>query len=83
MRHEAAAMGTGQLSPGENYAARRHDDDGDRVFCFMFVWQYNDSYYTNMLVGNFKTMTSELSRAANDFRLGIFSEQHYPPPIAG
>lgn len=42
------------------------------VFLFMFVWQYNDSYYTNMLVGNFRTMTSELRRAASDSRLEIF-----------
>lgn len=48
------------------------------VFLFMFVWQYNDSYYTNMLVGNFKTMTSELSRAASDFRLGIFLNSIIP-----
>ena len=78
-RYEAAAIdGAGQLKIFVKIMLPAAMTMMVTVFLFMFVWQYNDSYYTNMLVGNFKTMTSELSRAASDFRLGIFLNSIIP-----
>lgn len=42
------------------------------IFLFMFVWQWNDTYYSSMLTGDFEILSKKLAAGASDNRLGAY-----------